>query len=302
MARPGDGASFSDYLTVGQAASFLGVSTATLRNWDRSGKLKPRRHPQNHYRIYLHDDLEAVLRSAQFSTAANSALAPRIDWSDLRASDHFVQFYESDKYLVDSVSGFVAAALDAGDSSMVIATLDHRVAIEGKLVAAGVDISAAIDAGRFAVLDAADTLSRIMLDGSPDTRRFGQQIVRLIAQLAQKGRRIHAFGEMVALLWADGNRHAAIQLEELWNQHGTSERITLFCAYPISAFADESHAVPFNGICACHSRVIPAESYADIDNADERLRAIARLQQKALALDATQQRRRESGRRSSDAI
>jgi hypothetical protein len=54
----------------------------------------------------------------------------------------------------------------------------------------------------------------------------------------------------------------------------------------MSLFADESHAVPFNGICSCHSRVIPAESYADIDSADERLRAIARLQQKAVTLDA----------------
>ena len=37
---------FADCLTIGEAAEFLGVSTATLRNWDRSGKLKPRRHPQ----------------------------------------------------------------------------------------------------------------------------------------------------------------------------------------------------------------------------------------------------------------
>jgi PAS domain S-box-containing protein len=60
----------------------------------------------------------------------------------------------------------------------------------------------------------------------------------------------------------------------------------LFCAYPISGFDDKSHGVPFNGICACHSRVIPAESYADIDSADERLRAVSLLQQKAQSLEA----------------
>jgi DNA-binding transcriptional MerR regulator len=31
-----------DYLTVGQAAEFLGVSPWTLRYWDRTGKLKPK--------------------------------------------------------------------------------------------------------------------------------------------------------------------------------------------------------------------------------------------------------------------
>src|SRR5690242_16822964 len=36
-----------EYLTVGEAAEFLGVSPWTLRNWDRAGKLRPRRHPKN---------------------------------------------------------------------------------------------------------------------------------------------------------------------------------------------------------------------------------------------------------------
>jgi len=53
------------YLTVGAAASFLGVSTTTLRNWDRSGKLKAHRHPINGYRLYRREDLEALLRKVR---------------------------------------------------------------------------------------------------------------------------------------------------------------------------------------------------------------------------------------------
>ncbi len=53
------------YLTVGEAASFLGVSTTTLRNWDRSGKLKAHRHPINGYRLYRREDLEALLRKVR---------------------------------------------------------------------------------------------------------------------------------------------------------------------------------------------------------------------------------------------
>jgi len=55
--------SIGDYLTVGEAAAFLGVSASTLRNWDRQGKLSPRRHPVNGYRLYLHKDLERILGS-----------------------------------------------------------------------------------------------------------------------------------------------------------------------------------------------------------------------------------------------
>lgn len=51
-----------NYLTVSQAAVFLGVSASTLRNWDKAGKLKARRHPMNGYRLYEKRELERLLR------------------------------------------------------------------------------------------------------------------------------------------------------------------------------------------------------------------------------------------------
>lgn len=48
------------FLTIAQAARLLGVSASTLRNWDRAGKLKPRRHPMNKYRVYDRIELERL--------------------------------------------------------------------------------------------------------------------------------------------------------------------------------------------------------------------------------------------------
>lgn len=56
------GKQFLEYLTIQEAASMLGVSSSTLRNWDRSGKLKAVRHPFNGYRLYLRSDLENILK------------------------------------------------------------------------------------------------------------------------------------------------------------------------------------------------------------------------------------------------
>jgi predicted site-specific integrase-resolvase len=53
--------SLENYVRVGEAASIFGVTPKTLRNWDRSGKLQARRHPVNGYRIYLREELEALL-------------------------------------------------------------------------------------------------------------------------------------------------------------------------------------------------------------------------------------------------
>jgi len=48
----------SAYVTLNEAASYLGVSKATLRNWDKSGKLHAVRHPVNHYRVYALSHLQ----------------------------------------------------------------------------------------------------------------------------------------------------------------------------------------------------------------------------------------------------
>ena len=48
-------------LTVREAAELLGVSSSTVRNWDRSGKLKAIRHPVNNYRLYNRCELECLL-------------------------------------------------------------------------------------------------------------------------------------------------------------------------------------------------------------------------------------------------
>lgn len=50
-----------DLMIVSEAAEFLGVSSGTLRNWDREGKLKAERNPVNRYRMYRRSDLQRLL-------------------------------------------------------------------------------------------------------------------------------------------------------------------------------------------------------------------------------------------------
>lgn len=41
-----------EVLTIKAAAEALDVSEATLRRWDKAGKLRAKRHPINGYRLY----------------------------------------------------------------------------------------------------------------------------------------------------------------------------------------------------------------------------------------------------------
>lgn len=280
---------FADYFMIGEAAEFLGVSAATLRNWDRSGKLKPRRHPQNGYRIYLHEDLAAVLQSTKLpkaERAPESALAAHVDWSALDGTEHYVQFYESDACLLESMTGFVAAALSQGERAIVVATPEHRRDIATKLAARDLDLAEAEANGQYIAKDARDTLSQIMVDDCLDEERFNAVIGQMIARLTAEGQRIRACGEMAPLLWASGNRDGAIALEQKWSELSQRYRIPLLCTYPIRAFSDDDQAIKFERLCSHHTHVQPAESFPSIENDDARMRAVSRLQQQIYSLRA----------------
>ncbi len=212
----------------------------------------------------------------------------------MRPSDHIVQFYESDTVLVDSVSRYVCEGLESGESCIVIATPTHRDSLDRELTARGIDVAIATALGHYISLDAQETLSKFMIDDSPDPKRFDAAVGRVIADAAGAGRPIRAFGEIVALLWTNGNDVAAIQLEDLWNQVSNRYTFRLLCAYPMDGFGCDSHARHFAEICGHHSQVVPAESYTRLGGPSERLREIALLQQKARALEAEVARRIEA--------
>lgn len=63
-----------DYLTVQQAARFLGLSPQTLRRWDVEGKLKAVRRPGNDYRYYKRSDLEPLRLEYRRAAQVNAGL------------------------------------------------------------------------------------------------------------------------------------------------------------------------------------------------------------------------------------
>lgn len=218
-------------------------------------------------------------------TGAGEVVALRTD-NDGGQTGHFVQFYDADTYLLDSLAEFVGTALCAGEAVVIIATEPHQRALARRLERAELRVTEAQAEGRYVPLDAAATLAQFMVDGMPDRERFRRVVGGTIAAAAVGGRRVRAFGEMVALLAVAGNCAAALGLEELWNALQRQRPLTLFCAYPMGRLGGEAMAELLTGVCAVHTQVIPAESYTALPDVDARQRAIALLQQKALSLEA----------------
>ena len=192
-------------------------------------------------------------------------VAPVSHWGEADRHAHTVQFYGASAVLVEELSSFIGGALAAGDSAVVIATKANRDGLERQLHFRGFDTARAIAKGRYIALDAAETLAAFMRDGWPDAALFTEVVGGVLAQAAAtasgKNARISAFGEMVALLWAEGNGEAAVRLEQLWNNLARMYRLSLHCAYPMSGFDRAEHGDLFLKICAEHSHVIPLDTW-----------------------------------------
>jgi MEDS: MEthanogen/methylotroph, DcmR Sensory domain/Response regulator receiver domain len=174
---------------------------------------------------------------------------------------HEAQFYSDDVIYRETVAHFIGTALRAGNAAILLATQPHRDSLFQSLKTQGVDVDAATQQGSYVSLDAADTLSKFMVNGWPDPDRFFQSFRNLIQSASNGAKaehpRVAICGEGVALLWAEGKREAAIRLEQLGNILAGTDRVDILCAYPFSLLIQEDeHA--FKSICAEHSAVYSA--------------------------------------------
>jgi PAS domain S-box-containing protein len=226
------------------------------------------------------------------SDRIRSAAAPRTARAGDGTHEHVVEFYDTEAFLVGTVSDFVGPALHIGEAAVVVATSAHRYAFEQALRHAGVDVEHAVGADRYLAFDAAELLGRFMVDGMPDPERFRTIVGEVLERAGAGSRRVRVYGEMVALLWAAGEHEPAIALEHLWNALAATCDFALLCAYPMSACKDAASAAAFAEVCATHTSVIPSEGYSLLEGADAKRREVARLQQENAVLRADARRAR----------
>lgn len=269
-----------DYYSVSEVAAMLGVSRVSIWRWVSAGRLPVSRLGHRTVRI-RREDVDDIIRpyrgSLQWESEAAQALQPR-------QADHLLLFYDAEPYLIDSVVDFMAPALKAGSRCAIVATPRHRATVEERLQASGLDVTSARERGLYVARDAAMTLSRILVNGMPDAARF-DNVVRELTSEMNSGREVRIFGEMVALLVAQGKAEAALMVEELWNRAQQRYAVSILCAYPMHDFRGEARRQLLEDASRQHACVIPTESYSARRDRDDRLREVAALQQKAASLE-----------------
>jgi hypothetical protein len=189
---------------------------------------------------------------------------PQVFWGEIAPTDHVVQIYENDDVFLNTLESFVSNGITAHDCVILIATPVHLDLLSERLKRKGFDIPALVDDQQLILLDAQDTLSMFMVNNWPDEKLFKQAITSILKMAHARNRKVRAFGEMVALLWASGLNGATVQLENLWHKLCHSEDFSLFCAYPKVGFTQNIQA-SINKICNSHNKVVSGEHFSTTD-------------------------------------
>jgi anti-sigma regulatory factor (Ser/Thr protein kinase) len=187
-----------------------------------------------------------------------------LESTPIASGEHAVKFYDDEAELAVAVGAYVADAAAAGAAAVVIATETHQRAFEAELEAIGIDPAQAADAGTLIFLDAASMLASFMPGGQIDREAFRWVVGTVLRRAARGGRAVHAYGEMVALLWDAGDVLAAIELERCWNDLAQEHEFALLCAYRSASVAKPEHARALQQVCHLHSSVHGAPRRSEI--------------------------------------
>jgi PAS domain S-box-containing protein len=203
------------------------------------------------------------------------------NWRDAGQSGDFVQLYESDAVLVDSISDFIRSGLQSGAGAIVMATQEHLHEVQKRWWRAGFDFASLREKKQLVLLDAVGLLEQFLIDGEPDRDRFFQVIGTPIAEVAGRFSKAVVYSEMVTVLWQRGASGAAVLLDELWYALGRRQNFTRFSAYPLQEYTAEISVVDETAE-AMQPLVVPPGNYSE-----QALRVIGYLQHRASALRHT---------------
>lgn len=180
---------------------------------------------------------------------------PHAFWAEMSACEHFVHIYENYAAFLNTLAEYTAGGLSQGHAVVIIATPPHHLGLSQRLISHDMNVAEAHSQGRLFYVDAEKTITKFMVNGHPDENLFNHTISEILEQAGAGGRSVRAFGEMVALMWANGHCSAAIKLEQFWDTLCRTKSFHLFCAYPRPIFTT-NHTESLAQIRALHSSVL----------------------------------------------
>jgi len=158
---------------------------------------------------------------------------------------HSVYLYQEEWFLLTKLQAFFREGISQNETVIFIATEAHRNTLKASLVP---------ELGQYPFLieaDAEELLATFYRGGQLQTDRFFPATKAILAQAQALERPIRLFGEMATLLWKQGFRESALELELHWIELWQHYEFSMLCGYPLVMEQLED----INGILRLHTQL-----------------------------------------------
>ena len=217
----------------------------------------------------LVEAVNSVLRNERFvsSTLARKLKTqPAESLQPLPRNRHELSFYSDDSSFGELLAGFIEAGLKAQSTVIVFATPAHSDSLLQALQRKSIDVSFAVQEGRYISIDSYRAVEQCMRNGMIDLKasmRVAEDLIRRASEISRSpDRRICVCGEVAPLLLEQGHAKAAILVEELWDGITKCHNVDLLCCYRSGSFHPSNDSQVLQQVCAHHSAV-----YGDVHSA-----------------------------------
>lgn len=172
--------------------------------------------------------------------------------------EHIVQLYRHESDLERAVATYAFEAAEHDDAVLFVATRAHAGTFRRGLWAQGLDVDAAVQRGQLVFVHVEDLMPQFMRGALPDAATFKNVVNGLLDSVQQDGRfrHVYVFGEIVNVLWQQGNREGTLLVEQLWDELQQARPFTLYCGFQVDQSPVQLLNGPMHDVLAEHSAIV----------------------------------------------
>ena len=182
------------------------------------------------------------------------------------SGNHTIQICPNESSQIDLLTRYIKDGLRNEETIILIAKPALRKALKLKMDAFSFDGETIQNHDQIKFFDAEFLLSNLMHDGILEEKAFQQFVATPIYNAQLNLKKVRVFGEMVDILWKQGQHDMALQLEDFWNDLSRTQEFSFLCTYSLHELDPNAYDDALKHICKCHSHLIPMENYDSPEN------------------------------------
>jgi hypothetical protein len=171
--------------------------------------------------------------------------------------NHMVQVCPNDTVQSEVVARYIYEGLMSNEAVIVCARSSLRKIILSKLEEQGLDIIDYKNQGQIKFFEADYLLSTFYTEGLIEESDFYASVGLPLEETNLKFGKVRIFGEMVNLLWKQGEYDAAMQLEDCWNNLSQNQEFSLLCSYSLDNLDPVTYEESIEMMYKCHKHLTP---------------------------------------------